>query len=419
MPTVLLRAQTDERLARLAALGSDRAFEAIVERYRRPLLGYARRIVGDSRAEDVVQAAFVNAWARMRDGAEVRDLRAWLFRIVHNGAVNQLRRASASDVELLDSAAEPRRLEDDVERRETMRAALGGIARLPEPQRAALLGSVVQGRRNREIGDELGVTEGAVKMLVHRARSSVRAAAAAVVPFPLLVKLTGASAGAGAAGTTGAGAGAASAGLLGGTALKAAAVVACAGVVGTAAPAVVPTERPQPTASAPAAASSGASTALRPALAAPTVAAARPAPTAPRSAPHRSVRKQADPVLVAQAPADPGSPAPAAAAPAAPAPAPTPAPDGPAAGGTEQHDTTTRLPDRDFLDTASTDEDDDLIDVPVDPPDPARGEQAIPAAGVPDDIAGTVNLDTPSQPDTAAEVPQGATAPDVPVATAP
>ncbi|MCU0313627.1 MAG: hypothetical protein MUC84_06150, partial [Solirubrobacteraceae bacterium] len=90
MPTVLLRAQTDERLARLAALGSDRAFEAIVERYRRPLLGYARRMVGDSRAEDVVQAAFVNAWARMRDGAEIRDLRAWLFRIVHNGAVNQL-----------------------------------------------------------------------------------------------------------------------------------------------------------------------------------------------------------------------------------------------------------------------------------------------------------------------------------------
>ncbi len=46
LPTALLRAQTDERLARLAAAGSERAFEAIVERYRRPLLAYARRMLG-------------------------------------------------------------------------------------------------------------------------------------------------------------------------------------------------------------------------------------------------------------------------------------------------------------------------------------------------------------------------------------
>jgi RNA polymerase sigma factor (sigma-70 family) len=402
MPTVLLRAQTDERLARLAALGSDRAFEAIVERYRRPLLGYARRMVGDSRAEDVVQAAFVNAWARMRDGAEIRDLRAWLFRIVHNGAVNQLKRASSSDVELQDTAAEPRRLEDDVERRETMRATLGQIAQLPEQQRAALIGSVVQGRRSRELSAELGVTEGAVKMLVHRARSSVRAAAAAFVPFPLLVKLTGGSAGAGAAGTAGAGATTAGAGLIGGTALKAAAVVACAGVVGTAAPAIVPSERP---ASAPAAQSQGAAAdlgALEASLAAaPLAAPARSARPARRAAPRKTVRKRERP-QVAAVPAVPAEPA--------PAPAPEPAPAAPA-GGTEQHDTTSEIPDRDFLDTAGAEDESDIIDVPEDAPDPSRGEQPIPAGGVPDEIADRVNVDTPSQPDEPAEAPAAPAAP--------
>jgi RNA polymerase sigma factor (sigma-70 family) len=402
MPTVLLRAQTDERLARLAALGSDRAFEAIVERYRRPLLGYARRMVGDSRAEDVVQAAFVNAWARMRDGAEIRDLRAWLFRIVHNGAVNQLKRASSSDVELQDTAAEPRRLEDDVERRETMRATLGQIAQLPEQQRAALIGSVVQGRRSRELSAELGVTEGAVKMLVHRARSSVRAAAAAFVPFPLLVKLTGGSAGAGAAGTAGAGATTAGAGLIGGTALKAAAVVACAGVVGTAAPAIVPSERP---ASAPAAQSQGAAAdlgALEASLAAaPLAAPARSARPTRRAAPRKTVRKRERP-QVAAVPAVPAEPA--------PAPAPEPAPAAPA-GGTEQHDTTSEIPDRDFLDTAGAEDESDIIDVPEDAPDPSRGEQPIPAGGVPDEIADRVNVDTPSQPDEPAEAPAAPAAP--------
>ncbi len=402
MPTVLVRAQTDERLARLAALGSDRAFEAIVERYRRPLLGYARRMVGDSRAEDVVQAAFVNAWARMRDGAEIRDLRAWLFRIVHNGAVNQLKRASSSDVELQDTAAEPRRLEDDVERRETMRATLGQIAQLPEQQRAALIGSVVQGRRSRELSAELGVTEGAVKMLVHRARSSVRAAAAAFVPFPLLVKLTGGSAGAGAAGTAGAGATTAGAGLIGGTALKAAAVVACAGVVGTAAPAVVPSERP---ASAPAAQSQGAAAdlgALEASLAAaPLAAPARSARPARRAAPRKTVRKRERPQVAAvlAVPAEP-----------VPAPAPEPAPAAPA-GGTEQHDTTSEIPDRDFLDTAGAEDESDIIDVPEDAPDPSRGEQPIPAGGVPDEIADRVNVDTPSQPDEPAEAPAAPAAP--------
>jgi hypothetical protein len=39
----LLRTQTDERLVALAAAGHERAFEAIVERYRRPLLRHCRR----------------------------------------------------------------------------------------------------------------------------------------------------------------------------------------------------------------------------------------------------------------------------------------------------------------------------------------------------------------------------------------
>ena len=68
--TTLLRTQTDERLVELIAAGHDRAFDAIVDRYRRPLLRYARRFLPEeARAEDVVQAAFVSAWGALRDGA--------------------------------------------------------------------------------------------------------------------------------------------------------------------------------------------------------------------------------------------------------------------------------------------------------------------------------------------------------------
>ncbi len=290
LPTVLLRAQTDERLARLAALGSERAFEAIVERYRRPLLGYARRIAGESRAEDIVQAAFLGAWGRLSAGAEVRDLRAWLFRIVHNGAINAVKRASASDVELFDDTPGTGDVHAEIERRDDVRRALDGIAALPLQQREALLGVAVQGRRHRDVGAELGVTDGAVRMLLHRARSTMRTAATALVPWPLAAWLSGSQAGAGGAGV--------SVFAVGG--MKAAAVLSTAAVAVTAAPQISAQVSGSARAPAPAA------VAVAPPSAAPP---ARAPAARPPAADRRTDRRSAD-----ASPAD--------APPAAPAPAP-------------------------------------------------------------------------------------------------
>src|SRR3954454_6162112 len=122
----LLRTQSDRRLVALAADGHDRAFEAIVERYRRPLERYLRRLLSEPLAEDVLQATFVRAWQALRAGTEVRDLRPWLYRIAHNQAVNALRVAGAAlpgapEVALVASP------EIEVERREELRATLHGI----------------------------------------------------------------------------------------------------------------------------------------------------------------------------------------------------------------------------------------------------------------------------------------------------
>src|SRR5215212_7328766 len=90
---VLLRTQSDARLVALARAGQERAFEAIVERYRRPLLRACRRVLPEARAEDALQQALVDAWRALRRGDEVRELRPWLYRIVHNTALNQLRKS--------------------------------------------------------------------------------------------------------------------------------------------------------------------------------------------------------------------------------------------------------------------------------------------------------------------------------------
>src|SRR3954471_21418941 len=187
LSNALLRAQTDERLVELAAAGHDRAFEAIVERYRRPLHRYLRRLLSDTLAEDVMQATFINAWSSMRSGSSVRELRPWLYRIAHNAAINALKKVGDAMEEVPESigglATEPAA---ELERREEMQHALTSIAALPSRQRAALLAVAVDGRAHADVAQELGLTDGAVRQLVHRARITLRTAATAVTPLPLL-----------------------------------------------------------------------------------------------------------------------------------------------------------------------------------------------------------------------------------------
>jgi RNA polymerase sigma factor (sigma-70 family) len=240
--TALLRTQTDARLVALTRDGHDRAFEAIVERYRRPLHAHCRRLLPHARAEDVVQQTFLSAWSALRDGEDVRDLRAWLHRIAHNTALNALKRAGYDYDELRDSLRPAPGPDDDLERRWIIRETLAGLAALPERQREALLRTAVLGVSGEAVARDLGISDGALRQLVHRARSALRAAASMVVPLPLVARVAamaadGAPAGSERVGELAAGAG--SAGIAGGL-LKAGGAVVVAGALATGAATGVP-----------------------------------------------------------------------------------------------------------------------------------------------------------------------------------
>jgi RNA polymerase sigma factor (sigma-70 family) len=190
--TVLLRTQSDTRLVALASAGHDRAFEAIVERYRRPLLRACRRILPEARAEDALQHALVTAWAALRRGDDVRDLRPWLYRIARNTALNQLREAGSDLDELVDTLAASGDPAEEIERRALVHRTLVAIAALPDRQRDALLRTAIAGEGQDELARDLGISSTAVRQLVHRARVSVRTAATVVVPWPLAAWLAAA-----------------------------------------------------------------------------------------------------------------------------------------------------------------------------------------------------------------------------------
>jgi RNA polymerase sigma factor (sigma-70 family) len=190
LSTPLLRTQSDRRLVALAANGHDRAFEAIVERYRRPLQRYLRRLLSEALAEDVLQASFVRAWQALRAGTDVRDLRPWLYRIAHNQALNTLR-AAGSALPAVTAELPAISLEAEVEQREELRAALHGIEALPDRQRAALVAIAVADRPHADVARELGMSDGALRQLLLRARATLRAAATALTPYPLMSWLAG------------------------------------------------------------------------------------------------------------------------------------------------------------------------------------------------------------------------------------
>jgi RNA polymerase sigma factor (sigma-70 family) len=194
----LLATQSDQRLVALAREGHERAFEALVHRYRRPLLRYARRMrLSEARAEDVLQQAFMQSWIALCGGASVNDVRSWLYRIVHNVAVNAMRGPAGEAHGELTQAVEDRAGlagVSNLERTIAMREALSDVAALPRMQQQAIFLTAVDGQSHDEVAGVLGISEGALRGLLYRARSTLRSAAAALTPPPLIAW---ASAGAG------------------------------------------------------------------------------------------------------------------------------------------------------------------------------------------------------------------------------
>jgi len=183
MSTVLLhptayRTATDEQLVDLVRGGDDRAFDAIHDRYATRLVAFARQLVGGSHhdAEEVVQDAFVRALAALRSQDRDMALRAWLFTIVRNRALDALRRPSrTTDIEphatvLRDGSADPH---DRLMRREELGALVSGLRALPERQRKALVLHELGGASHAAIARRLHVSPGGSKALVSRARTGL------------------------------------------------------------------------------------------------------------------------------------------------------------------------------------------------------------------------------------------------------
>jgi RNA polymerase sigma-70 factor (ECF subfamily) len=154
----------------------DRAFGELYRDHLRDVYSYAYYRVGNQHdAEDLTEQAFLQAYrhfARARRESNGRSLRPWLIRIAHNLALNYYRdrsRRPQTSLEMTDPIVARHGTEAIAEGREELRRVIETLGHLPDDRREALIMRFALGMDNREIARALGRSDGAAKVLIHRA----------------------------------------------------------------------------------------------------------------------------------------------------------------------------------------------------------------------------------------------------------
>ncbi|WP_287241143.1 RNA polymerase sigma factor [Mesorhizobium sp.] len=185
--TVMPAASGEMQLVGRALAREGGAFHTIIKMHNQRLYRIARSVVrNDSEAEDIVQEAYVRAFAQLGDFRGESSLATWLSRIVINEALGRLRKRRRTVAIPQNLQAEiikfPLNPSDDPERMMAQRQILELVERatdrLPDVYRTVFVARVIEGLSIDETAELLDVRPETVKTRLHRARALVRKALA-------------------------------------------------------------------------------------------------------------------------------------------------------------------------------------------------------------------------------------------------
>ena len=147
--------------------------ETEIQRLRR----YARALTRDaSRADDLVQSCLLRAIAKQHLWQAGTDLRAWLFTILHNQNVNDVRRSMREGAAVpVEDVAPVLTAPSNVEASLQLRDLDQAIASLPEEQRQVILLVGLEQMPYEEVAKILGIPAGTVRSRLSRGRDTLRA----------------------------------------------------------------------------------------------------------------------------------------------------------------------------------------------------------------------------------------------------
>src|SRR5438477_1545520 len=176
----------DVRLMERVARGDTGAFEVLIERHQALVVGTVARMLGsNSDVEDLAQQVFLRVWRSASRYVPRAKFTTWLLKITRNLVFNEMRRTKrqahvpmqtepqGDDLPIKDESV--RSPAESLLEHELQQAIEEAIIHLPETQRMALILRRYEGRSYEEIGEILELSVPAVKSVLFRARTELRA----------------------------------------------------------------------------------------------------------------------------------------------------------------------------------------------------------------------------------------------------
>jgi RNA polymerase sigma-70 factor (ECF subfamily) len=180
---------SDAQIMLRVKAGDQSAFEYLVQKYRRPMLGFMYRMAHNTAvAEDLAQEVFLRVYRSRENYEASAKFTTWLYRIASNLAVNHARDTRHQRPENTVSLDEPDQetgltmdvpdnsltAEEAIVRRERLAAIRQRVQALPERQRIAVIMHKYQQMDYRQIAEVLKLSESAIKSLLFRAYETLR-----------------------------------------------------------------------------------------------------------------------------------------------------------------------------------------------------------------------------------------------------
>jgi len=180
---------TDAEVMLRVKAGDQSAFDYLVQKYRRPLVGFMYRMARNTAvAEDLAQEVFLRVYRSRQTYEPSAKFTTWLYRIATNLAVNYARDTRHERPEVTRSLDEPDEetgttldvadgtitAEEALVRRERMAAIRSRVEALPERQKLAVIMHKYQQMDYKQIADVLKLSESATKSLLFRAYETLR-----------------------------------------------------------------------------------------------------------------------------------------------------------------------------------------------------------------------------------------------------
>ena len=171
---------SDEKLVKQVINKDQELYSEIVKRYQDKLIRFAVKILGDKhKADDVVQEAFIKAFVNLRGFNTKKKFSSWIYRIVHNEAINLIRKYKKEtsldkNLWLKETVKDKTDIENNFTKEETAKMLNSCLNSLPAKYRSPLVLFFFEEKSYEEISDVLRIPTSTVGTRISRGKKMIR-----------------------------------------------------------------------------------------------------------------------------------------------------------------------------------------------------------------------------------------------------